>query len=451
MASSLTYKLGDRVSIEPVFFGLHRTNGGTWIAEDRPINFAGWGVRGTGQFGRWELSADLVLMRFFGLRQLPNSFSPEQGFSWRAHVTDDPTDLDTDYTALMIAYRAGGFVARAGKYSRNWGPGIHSLTISEKPPTYPQFGFDWDLGGRLRFRYTHADLRSGIPDNNRSTSDVVYGERRLYLSRYLAAHRLELDLPLGLILAINEAVVYGERGIETIYLLPFVSFWSAQHYLGDLDNTQISVDLTWMPSTELRLYGVFLMTEWRPQVMFENANRNWFAWQGGAEVRSLLLPDDRLALEGSWTDHRVYRHKFPVNDFYSHGYPVGHWMGPHAQSLLLAYDFDLLGARWLAGWSYVERGELTDTMLVKQYQTIDHSRFSGETEARWSFELTVARRVWDQLWIELGLGRHVWQNAGFVPTAAERREDIDKLTFKAGFYFNFDLPGYDITRLLIRR
>ncbi len=452
VASPLTIKLGDGVSVEPVFFGMHRTDGGTWIAESRPINFAGWGVRGAGQFGRWELSTELVLMRFFGLDRIPNRLSPEQGFSWQANPTGNPGEFDTDYTTLMMAYRVGGFVARAGKYSRTWGPGMHSLTISEKPPTYPRFGFDWNLGRRLRFRYTHADLRSGIPDESRTVSDPVTGTRRFYLSRYLVAHRLEIDLPKGFTLALNESVVYGERGIETIYLLPFVAFWSAQHYLGDLDNTQISVDLTWMPTTKLRLYGVFLMTEWAPEITFKKANRNWFAWQGGAEVRSLLLPLDRLAFEGSWTDHRVYRHKFPVNDFYSHDYPVGHWMGPHAQSLLLAYDFDLLGSRWLAAWSYVKRGELTDSLLINQYKTIPDDRFAGETETRRSLELTMARRVWDRLWIELGVSRLWWDNAGFQPTRPEAATegDIEKFTVSAGFYYNFDLPGYNISRLLKR-
>ena len=130
MASPLTLQLADSVKIEPVFFGMHRSDGGTWIAKDQPISFAGWGVRGTGRFGRWELSTELVLMRFFGLEELPNRFSPEQGFSWQAHVTEDPTALDTDYTNLMIASRAGGFVAPAGKYSPNLAPGCPPLPDS---------------------------------------------------------------------------------------------------------------------------------------------------------------------------------------------------------------------------------------------------------------------------------------------------------------------------------
>ncbi|MEE9466635.1 MAG: hypothetical protein V3W14_13790 [Candidatus Neomarinimicrobiota bacterium] len=451
-ASPLTFKLGDGVSVEPIFFGMHRTDGGTWLAADEAVSLAGWGVRGLGSFGKWELSTELVLMRFFGLPGKPSSFTPERGFGWQANVAKDQTKLDTDYATLKMAYKVNGFVAQAGKYSSNWGPGIHSLTISEKPPTYPQFGFDWDMGSRIRYRFTHADLRSGIPDNNLSSSDPITGIRRLYLNRYLAAHRLELDWPRHFTLGFNEAVVYGERGIETLYLLPFVSFWSAQHYLGDLDNTQISLDLTWRPHDNLKVFGVFLMTEWAPQITFKKLNRNWFAWQGGAEARSLLRPNDRLAFEASWTDHRVYRHKFPINDYYSHSSPLGHWMGPHAQSILLAYDLELFGSLWMVAYNYVKRGELTDQMIIDQYQTIYYQRFSGNTETRRSLELVIARRVWDRLWIELGVTSIVWDNAGFVPDdpAGSTEGNVDKLTINAGFYYNFDLPGYNITRLLKR-
>jgi len=100
----------------------------------------------------------------------------------------------------------------------------------------------------------------------------------------------------------------------------------------------------------------------------------------------------------------------------------------------------------------VKRGELTDQMLADQYQTIYYERFSGNTEARQSLELVMARRVWDRLWIQLGVSSIVWDNAGFVPDnpTATTEGNIDKLTIDVGFYYNFDLPGYNITRLLKR-
>ena len=49
-----------------------------------------------------------------------------------------------------------------------------------------------------------------------------------------------------------------------------------------------------------------------------------------------VLGDD-IKLEYNWTDHRIYRHRFPINDSYSNGYSLGFWAGPHAQEFLVNY------------------------------------------------------------------------------------------------------------------
>lgn len=82
-------------------------------------------------------------MRFFRLDRLPpNRLSPEQGFTWGQHGFDDPNMTDTDFSEVTIPYDLGDLDIFFGKFSRSYGPGVHSLTISNKPPSYPQFGFD---------------------------------------------------------------------------------------------------------------------------------------------------------------------------------------------------------------------------------------------------------------------------------------------------------------------
>ena len=273
---------GQDIAVEPIFFGIYRSSGGIWQGEAKPIRFAGWGVRGNVEYGRWRLDADLVLMRFFGLDNLPNRFSPEQGFSWQSNATGVAEELDTDYSSMKMTYRAGGFTAMLGKFSQSWGPGLHSLTVSKKPPTYPQFGFDWRINEKLRFSYYHGDLYSQIEDSLATLYSGMAGIKSIYLDRYIATHRLEWSPVEWLTVGLVESVVYGARSIETIYLLPFMSIWSAEHYLGDTDNVQMSADLAWQPRPGLKFYGVFMMDEWRPEVTFKETNRNWFAWQGGA-------------------------------------------------------------------------------------------------------------------------------------------------------------------------
>ncbi len=65
--------------------------------------------------------------------------------------------------------------------------------------------------------------------------------REIKRSRYLVAHRLEFDLPGGLKLGGSESVVYGDRGIELAYLMPLISFWSAQNLnLGIYQNFNLN-------------------------------------------------------------------------------------------------------------------------------------------------------------------------------------------------------------------
>ncbi len=155
-------------------------------------------------------------------------------------------------------------------------------------------------------------------------------------------------------------------------------------------------------------------------------------------------------MEGTWTDHRINRHRFPINDFSSHGYPIGHWIGAHAQSLLASYMLPGWGSRFMVSYLYAKRGELTLDMLIDQYKIMTYERFSGDTEETiQTLDIIVARPVWKKLWLEITVSRIWWANAGFNPAEPEAGdlENVNKTSFNVGFYYNFDFPGYSITFL----
>ena len=41
----------------------------------------------------------------------------------------------------------------------------------------------------------------------------------------------------------GEDVIVGDRTIDVHYLLPFIPFWSMQHYTGDIDNVQMGGEI----------------------------------------------------------------------------------------------------------------------------------------------------------------------------------------------------------------
>ncbi len=452
-----TYLQGQALTVQPVAFGIYRSTGGVWSWEESPISLLGYGVVGEIGQGSWNLVTEIVGLNFLGLRRLPDPLSSEHaGYSWVIHTTDSLKEFGTDLTTMKLSYKVKNLELLIGKFTRSWGPGLHSLILSEKAPAYPQVSFDWDLSERLHFKYFQGELFSGVLDSSRTQLfNGLLGSQRVYFDRFVAGHRLVWKISPKLEAAFNEFVIYGARGLEFMYSMPFILFLSAEHLLGDNDNVQMSLDWTWTPWTDMKLYGVWFIDEMEVSKIFTTPNRNWWGYQAGFDGRSLLLPTDRLVLEGTWTDHRIYRHRFRVNQFEHRGYPMGHWMGPHAQSFLAAYLFPVKKFQIVLNYDYVKRGELTDEMLLNQYLETNtiftaYKRFTGQTETRHHLSLSVFYPVRNKLFLEAGVDYLQWQNPDFNPYEPAPSEvgQISKASISLGFYYNFSLPGYPLTMML---
>lgn len=330
--------------------------------------------------------------------------------------------------------------------------GLQSLFLSRKSPTYPQIGFDWPITPSIDFSYFHGELFSGVRDS-RSGSGGVKGPQKIWVDRYIVAHRLQWQPIPALTLAFNESVVYGGKPVETMYLLPFILFFSAEHFLGDADNVQIQLDASWRPIPAAELYLAWFIDDWGILDSFNSEfNQNHFGWLGGLAWSGLLREDDRLKLEGSWTDARIYRHAYDITFYENRGYPLGHWTGAHAQSLELRYAVPL-GSFWLqAEAMHARRGALTRQMLEEQYDgQVVFDRFGGGSEALTRAAVQLYRQVAGKLWLEAGVSVIQWENTGFSPASpGVDSMDINKVSLNLGFYYNFSLPGYSITNLLER-
>ena len=208
-----------------------------------------------------------------------------------------------------------------------------------------------------------------------SSSNELYdnvGHRNTYYARSIAGHRFSWTLHPSLTFNAMETVIFGDRSIDVHYLLPFVPFWSMQHYTGDIDNVQMCGELVWKMNNNWTIYGSLFVDEWRPEWTFNKKNRNWFGYQIGGISHDLIKTNDQFQIEYTWTDHRIYRHRFPINDAYSFGYSLGFWAGPHAEELFVSYKFNLKSINISSYISSVKRGELTEQMLSDQYLFLIH-------------------------------------------------------------------------------
>ncbi|SVA96153.1 uncharacterized protein METZ01_LOCUS149007, partial [marine metagenome] len=342
-----------------------------------------------------------------------------------------------------VSYHRNPIKFEFGKFDRHWGPGNRAVHISNKPPSYPQFGFEWQISENIKLIYFHGLLKSNIPDTSRG---VYYNNqvsnRSLNLSRSIATHRIEWQPLKKLILSANESVIYGTRGLDLHYLLAVIPFYQIENYLGDTDNVQMGCDITYQQNPDVQLYLGFYMDELTPEWLFRNNNHNWFAWQFGLNWQKLLSESDEIVCEYNWTDHRIYKHKFPINDYYSHDQPLGYWAGPHAEELLVQYQYGLHSYQIHLTFSNAKRGALTEEMLYNKYHDIEDQRFSGDPghEQISLLRIDVQKDlIIKGLSYQIGVDWIQWKNAGFdvFNPSLNPVKNINKISANAAVFYNF--------------
>ncbi len=417
-------------------------------------------VGALGSFSNQKLSIQTYLAYHLiqGVNYRQSQFTSAQGLHF---VSKDPglgEDQRNYYISdLQIQYGDSSDFIYLNKWNKHWGPGVRSLTISNKIPAMPHLGFEWSVTGQIHFEYFHGQLKSNAPDSNYTDQYTLNGFSRLLdISRNIAGHRLDWQPHEKWTFSISEMVIYANRSLEMGYLLPFLPFFSVQNYLNDTDNILMSADLQYLHHKNLRFYGVFLMDEWSPPKTFDTDNHNWFAWQGGIDWKDIYFHRDQLRLEYTWTDHRIYHHRFEVNDYYSWGYPVGFWAGPHADEFYADYSFILGDNHIEIIFSNARRGEYTDSLRMDQYSgrptiTPVYERFGfdnsescgnciGTVESKQLMRLSVYRKLKEKLNIFVQYSYVNWKNAGFIPSAPQKDDaipDIIKHSLGFGFRYQF--------------
>ena len=330
-----------------------------------------------------------------------------------------------------------------GKNNFHWGSGESSLILSRNCPTFPMVGFDWQVSSKLEMSYFLASLSSQIEDTTNNINRN-YDGRKLYIPRSVAGHKVDYHLTNQLKLSAMEIVIFGNRKIDENYLLPFIPFWSMQHYIGDIDNVQLCGEISWTSiNKNLSIHASIFIDEWRPEWTFKDKNRNWFGYLVGVNSKDIILPKDNLKIEYTWTDHRIYRHKFKINSSYTYDYPIGFWAGPHSEYLLARYFLMCNDITFRFDFSFLKRGELTQAMIENQYNDMKQNdeRYNNLSEERLLFGLNLFKSYFDKrVKTKIGLEWIGWLNAGFDPHAAyATSKEIQKLSINLSLTSSTDL------------
>ena len=438
----LSFLFSDNIKVKPIVFSHHSSNGSDWVYKNKPITIFGAGLGAYYDNKYWTVEAEYIQFGFLGeIEENLFDFSVLQSFPY----IDRSKDADgywTEYANARIIYSLNNINFEFGKFDRHWGPGKRALHISGKAPSYPQFGFKWEITNNLSLSYFHGFLNSGLLDSNRAEIyNNSISQRSVNISRNIAAHRIEWKLNNKIKLSANETVIYATRDIDIHYLIPVVPFYPIENYLGDTDNIQMGCDISFDITTEQKIYTGFFMDELTPEWLFNKKNHNWFAWQFGYNAKNILF-NDNFSLEYNWTDQRIYKHKYIVNDYYSHGQPLGFWAGPHAEEYLFDYFLTIADNSFSIIYSLAKRGANTESMVQENYNDIQNERYANGYEKRSIIKLKLIRtsRIKGLQYI-LGINQVEFINAGFSPSEPSYHGiNSNKLSGEFGISYNFIYP-----------
>ena len=426
------------ISFHPELQYKYESNSEQYSTENLPIQDYELIIGGQYTSGKLNILTRMGCHIIDGINGAPSDFTHEQGLHWYRHLPGLEDDQKFYYVADMkLEYGDSNSYFYFNKWDHQLGPGIHSLTLSNKIPSFFHFGLEWQLTKNIHFTYFHGKLKSGITDSNYVDN---YGTRTIDMARNIVAHRLEWKPFKQIIISGSESVLYSNRSIDITYLLPFIPFYSVQTYIGEMDNSFISGDIQFLVNDNIRFYGVLLIDDWSPTYTFESRNNNKFGWQTGISWNNLYLQEDRFRFEYTWTDHRIYHHQVEINDYYSWDYPVGFWAGPHAEEIYMDYSFKLSDNQVQVYFSHAKRGEHTDSMRVNYYlrphddQPL-YNRFEennnescgdcvGTVESKQIFSLSIERQIMKKIDVILKYTYVDWKNSGFIPSDPQAEESL---------------------------
>ena len=212
-----------------------------------------------------------------------------------------------------------------GRDEMAWGPGYHSgLSLSGNVPPADLI--------KLRTRFNRFAFTSVHMFLNNSLG-----------SKYLAGHRLDVELIRGLQVGATETVVYGDRDLELDYLNPLMLYHVAEHHLGDKDNNTMSVDFVLDRFPGMKIYGEWFIDDMTSAESLTGYFGNKFAFLTGIYLAGPLhIPDLDIRLEYSRVEPFVYSHKDSINIYSHYDKSIGHWLGSNADDLyfLAGYQFN---------------------------------------------------------------------------------------------------------------
>lgn len=334
-------------------------------------NITGWrntrGVRAAGHLGQRD---DIHL--FFETRVEENQrldpFAERPIIDERIGQRYFRQDGTFDYWVVtgVAGLRTKFVEARFGRSRNHWGPAQGPLLVSDYGTTYDQV----QIRTRV-WRLEYVNVFSALADRSVPRDSISQQTR----ARYGVFHRLALNLPGRIQLGLSESAMLAptpeNRGPEFYftYLNPIIFLRAVDFEWGSPANMLIAADAQWIAVDGVKLYGQFMLDEFRASELFSGdgwLNNKWGA-MAGFHVAGVGIKD--VELRGEWARVRPYTYTSRDTEraYVNSSAVLGHPYGPNSESVAFWADYrptDRITASAFASLARHGRNEVRDGEFV---------------------------------------------------------------------------------------
>ncbi len=275
----------------------------------------------------------------YNVLSTPNYLNQMPGGNYKPFQGTDKTRTDFDEARAGISYGWKWGSISLLKDNFTWGNNYNGANIfSGKQPSFAYLSFKMQPSKWFEFNYIHCWLVSQVIDSSK-TYGLGSGLRKSFYPKFLAANLFTFKPYKGLYLSFGNSIIYSDKYIQPIYLIPFMFYKSGDrtsngagsNALGE--NSQMFFDASCRIIPKVHLYGTVFIDEVNiGQILKSKTQTNLMSFKGGVRVTN-LIKNASFTLEYTRTNPWVYVHPISTTTFASNNYNLGHYLGQNAQEV----------------------------------------------------------------------------------------------------------------------
>ena len=343
---------------------------------------------------------------YYNVLTTPNYLTQSPGANYKPYqgTNNARTDFDEARAGVSYGWKWGSISLIKDNFA--WGNNYNGANIfSGRQPSFAYLSFKMKPSKWFEFNYIHGNLVSQVLDSSK-TYGVGSGLRKSFFPKFLAANLFTFKPLKGLHVSLGNSIVYSDKYIQPIYLIPFMFFKSGDRTMSGAgsnalgENSQMFLDLSCRMIPKTHIYGSVFVDEVNVGKMFSSKYQtNLMSFKAGFRVTN-LIKNTAFTLEYTRTNPWVYVHPISTTTFASNNYNMGHYLGQNAQEVYmglkikpmrgLAIDFSYIqaikgpvrdftqvnGVNTVAGTNYMESIMwLNNTASIKAYYEIVNDVF----------------------------------------------------------------------------